>query len=151
MIKSIIYALVIYIFGCIVGLALGYGWGRRCGYKAGLDNCNRLPPESQVFNDFLIHTDSTKMHRIQGTREFRIPPDTTPEGVALISRAEYHQLCLNVVKELMEREIIRPVIVDGDIRPYYDIRRISLSFYIAPDPSHEGCPNVESLRRGNNL
>ena len=126
----------------LVALAIGYTRGKSTGYKAGLVAGNRLSPESQVFDDFLTHTDSTKMQRVECSREFRISPDMTPEDVALARRFEYHQLCQNVAQALMNQEIIRPVIVDGDIRPYRDIRRIVISFYIASDPAFEGYPTL---------
>lgn len=127
----------------LIGLVIGHTWGEKTGYKAGLVASNRLSPESQVFDDFLIHTDSTEVQRIQCSREFRITPYMTPEDVALAHRFEYHQLCPNVAQALMNQEIIRPVFVDGDIRPCRAVRRISISFYIAPDPAFEGYPNVE--------
>lgn len=133
---------LIFTFGCVIGLSLGlvmgHTRGKRTGYKAGLVAGYRLSPESQVFDDFLIHTDSTKMQRVECSREFRISPDMTPEDVALARRFEDHQLCQNVAQALMNQEIIRPVIVDDEFSPNRDIRRIVLSFYIAPDPAFEG-------------
>lgn len=122
----------------LIALAIGYIWGKRTGYKAGLVAGNRLSPELQVFDDFLTHTDSTEMQKIRCSSEIRISPDMTPEDVALARRYEYHRLCGVVAQALMNQEIIRPVIVDGDIRPHRDIRRIVISFYIAPDPAFEG-------------
>lgn len=122
----------------LIGLVIGYTWGSRTGYKAGFVDGNRLSPESQVFDDFLIHTDSAKVHRIECSREFRISHDMPPEDVALARRFEYHRLCEDIAKTLMNQEIIHPVIVDGDIRPYRDSRRVVVSFYIAPDPAFEG-------------
>lgn len=124
----------------LIGLVIGHTWGNRSGYKAGLVAGNRLSPESQVFDDILTQTDSTKVQRVECSREFRISPDMTQEDVALARRFEYHQLCQNVAQALMNQEIIRPVIVDGDIRPYRDIRRIVISFYVAPDPTFEEYP-----------
>lgn len=129
----------------LIGLVIGHTWGDRTGYKAGLVAGNRLSPESHVIDDFITHTDSTEMQKIQCSREFSIPPDMTPEDVALARRFEYHQLCQDVAKALMNQEIIRPVIVDGDIRPYRDIRRIVISFYIAPDPAFEGYPTLSQF------
>lgn len=133
---------LIFMFGCVIGLSIGlvigHTRGNRTGYKAGLVAANRLSPESQVFDDFLTHTDSTKMQRVECSREFRMSPDMTPEDVALARRFEYHQLCQNVAQALMNQEIIRPVIVDDEFSSNRDIRRIVLSFYIAPDPAFEG-------------
>lgn len=140
---------LIFTFGCIIGLSLGlvigHTRGNKTGYKAGLVAGNRLSPESQVFDDFLTHTDSTKMQRVECSREIRISPDMTPEDVVLARRFEYHQLCQNVAQTLMNQEIIRPVIVDGDIRPYRDIRRIVISFYIASDPAFDGYPTLSQF------
>lgn len=119
----------------LIGLVIGHTWGDRTGYKAGLVAGNRLSPESQVFDDFLTHTDSTKMQRVECSREFRISPDMTPEDVALARRFEYHLLCEDVAKTLLNQEIIHPVIVDGGIIPYRDSCRVVVSFYIAPDPA----------------
>lgn len=132
-----ISTLLVAIGAFLIGLVIGHTWGDRAGYKAGFVAGNRLSPESQVFDDFLTHTDSAKIHRIECSREFRISPDMTPEDVALARRFEYHLLCEDVAKTLMNQEIIRPVIVDGDISPYRDSRRVVVSFYIAPDPAFE--------------
>lgn len=140
---------LIFTFGCVIGLSLGlfigHSRGKRTGYKAALVAANRLSPESQVFDDFLTHTDSTEMQKIMCSSEIRISPDMTPEDVALARRYEYHRLCGVVTQALMNQEIIRPVIVDGDIRPYRDIRRIVISFYIAPDPAFEGYPTLSQF------
>lgn len=145
MIQLLIFRLS-FILGAIgaflIGLVIGHTWGNRTGYKAGLVASNRLSRDSLVFNDLSIHPDSTKMKRIQCSREFRISPDMTPEYIALIHRAEIHQLCENVAKELMKQEIIRPVIVDGDIRSVHDIRRVLTSFYIVLDPEFERYPTL---------
>ena len=141
---------LIFTFGCVIGLSLGlfigHIRGKRTGYKAGLVAANRLSPEAQVFDDFLTHTDSTKMQRVECSGEFRKNSDMTPEDVALACRFEYHQLCQNVAQALMNQEIIRPVIVDDEFSPNRDIRRIVISFYIAPDPAFKEYSTLWQMR-----
>lgn len=123
-----------------LGLVIAYTRGRLSGYKAGFADGKRLAHNVPILEDALVHTDSTTMLHIECSRKFRISPDMSPADMALMRRATYHQLCLDVANELMKQKIIRPVIVDSYIRPYRDFLRTMVSFYIAPDPVFEDYP-----------
>lgn len=129
----------------LIGLVIAYTRGRLSGYKAGLADGKRLSPDAPIFEDFLVRTDSTKMLHIECSREFRTTPDMSPIDMALVRRAEYHHFCLDIANELLKQKIIRPVIIDSYIRPYRDILRTKVSFYIAPDPAFEDYPPLMPL------
>ena len=126
----------------LIGLVIGHTWGEKSGYKRRLNDDKRMSPESQILKDILTHTGSTEIHRIQCSRAISITPDMSPKDITHIHRAEYRQLYIEVAKELMKQKSVHPVIVDGDIIPYRGIRRICISFYIAPDPAFKWYPTL---------
>lgn len=53
------------------------------------------------------------------------------------------ELCSLLGRDLLYRGVVRPVYIDGDIRPFRNIRRLYASILAAQDPAIDGYPDAE--------
>ena len=74
-----------------------------------------------------------------------------PEEIINNTTSAVYGLSTALVQELLAQGVARPVFIDGDIRPYRDIRRLCISFFVARDPAFDGYPDAVFLHRANSI
>lgn len=144
-INSIITTTVVLII--LAGVyCFSYRWGFSRGYKAGRAAGIRYASNLSELENCLRRKQSA-LKKIQCVHACPILDDMQPHERVQYATSAVYDLCQQLAESLIENDIVRPVFIDDDIRPYRHIKRIAVSLYVAQDPVVTDYPKVVFFRR----
>lgn len=131
MIETLIFTL-----GCAAGLIFGLLIGKRRAIKY-----QAVPPQNNTA--ITLQALNRPLLRFSNCIDVRISDDMDAEERISRTTSAVVDLCSELVRELLYRGVVRPVYIDGDIRPFRNIRRLYTSILAAQDPAIDGYPDAE--------
>ncbi|MDE6346659.1 MAG: hypothetical protein K2L55_08320 [Muribaculaceae bacterium] len=144
-INSLIVTSVLLIILAIV-YCFSYRWGVSRGYKVGHEAGMRYASNLSEL-EYHLRQQQAELKKIQCIHDCPILDDMQPHERVQYATSAVYDLCQQLAESLIENDIVRPVVIDDDIRPYRNRKRIMVSLYVSPDPVTETYPKVVFFRR----
>lgn len=123
----------------VIGLLVGYIWGRRSGECSGFERGLRVRDRA---DSAALREYHSKFKRYQCSRKFLVRSQWDIENLELAATSHVKMMGQSLLDQLIENRVIRPFIVSKEQHGEGEIWNVCVSMYCATDPA---CMEYDSL------